>query len=228
MQLEERINQYLDKNSETPYRVKVTNFARGGSSSPFQFEMLKAAFPEEGPDVIISMLGINDSNLMAVDHYSLYKMSYLTRFLYWSYIAYKCPNCYRDGIRDTTGHGTAINQKETYAINDTNHLQNTFSQAVDSALAGPDPEKQLEQAFISYKEKFAALRARHPEATHMVGGEAGNRLFALSQKPAFHKKFQTFRSDILSYGEQLFEEFKDTAVFVHPAYLQHACHIKWA
>lgn len=92
-QLENILNSELEAAKET-YRVKIFNLARPATSSPFQLALLQERASELDPDVIVSMMGVNDSSVENIERNFLYRNSFFFRLIYWSQVAWSCPRCY--------------------------------------------------------------------------------------------------------------------------------------
>lgn len=85
--------------------VKVINRGRSAASSGFLVDGLEKEFGTLSPDLVISMMGINDSHLFSVQSSKLFQCSYLFRFIYWSLKYSDCPQCFKNSLAgvDTKG-----------------------------------------------------------------------------------------------------------------------------
>lgn len=75
-------------------KVEVLNIGRSGASSAFVVEVLETQFDNLDPDLVISMMGINDTNAFPIRRNWVYRNSYLARFVYWSYLYSNCQQCF--------------------------------------------------------------------------------------------------------------------------------------
>ncbi|CAN5638377.1 hypothetical protein BH10BDE1_BH10BDE1_11110 [soil metagenome] len=92
-QLEGLLNRWLE-DDKSLFRVKVFNLAQAAASSPFMVSMLLERERELRPDVLITMLGVNDSNVVQVERGFFYQNLLSVRLLYWARVAWQCPSCY--------------------------------------------------------------------------------------------------------------------------------------
>ncbi len=75
--------------------VQVINLARSGVSSTLLVEHLVETLETMTPDAVITMMGINDTVALYVERGFLFSKSFVARFIYWSLVSLRCPNCYR-------------------------------------------------------------------------------------------------------------------------------------
>jgi hypothetical protein len=79
-------------------RVQVINLGRSAASSGFLVQAFENDFSKLRPDLVISMLGINDFHLFSVQHGFFYQNSYLVRFIFWSLRFVDCPTCFKNEL----------------------------------------------------------------------------------------------------------------------------------
>ena len=92
--LEEILNFEL-KNRKSASTVRVLNLGVAGTSTPFLVRSFRKLIATEKPDVVITMMGINDGGIALAEHEFWYEHSYLVRFVYWAREAWACPKCYK-------------------------------------------------------------------------------------------------------------------------------------
>lgn len=74
--------------------VQVLNRGKSATSTGFLVDSVSADIEALNPDVIVSMMGINDVSLSRVKDSWIYKQSFLARFIYWSFIYSDCSQCF--------------------------------------------------------------------------------------------------------------------------------------
>lgn len=79
-------------------RVQVLNRGRSAASSGFLVQAFENDLSKLRPDLVISMLGINDFHLFSVQNGFFYQNSYLVRFIHWSLRFVDCPKCFKNEI----------------------------------------------------------------------------------------------------------------------------------
>ena len=92
--LAQKLNKHFS-DSGIPKFAVVKNLAQAGSATPFQVDALEQIVRRDPPDLVISMMGVNDLLAIQVKRSLWYTHSYVGRFIYWSWAAYQCPSCYR-------------------------------------------------------------------------------------------------------------------------------------
>lgn len=100
--------------------VQVLNRGRSATSSGFLVESLAADIEELNPDIVISMMGVNDTNAFPVKRSWLYQHSFLARFIYWSYRYSDCPRCFSYSMNGMgsleRGTSRPLTRRETSAL----------------------------------------------------------------------------------------------------------------
>ncbi len=79
-------------------RVEVINRGRSATSSGFLVESIDRDIGELRPDLVISMMGVNDSTLFSVQRGFFYRSSFLVRFVFWSLRFSDCPQCFKYSV----------------------------------------------------------------------------------------------------------------------------------
>lgn len=79
-------------------RVEVINRGRTATSSGFLVESIERDIDELRPDLVISMMGVNDSILFSVHRGFFYRSSFLVRFIFWSLRFSDCPQCFKYSV----------------------------------------------------------------------------------------------------------------------------------
>ncbi len=75
--------------------VEIINLARAGGTSTLLVAHFEEVLQTTKPDILITMMGINDTIALELNRGYLYSNSFVARFLYWGYVSFRCPNCYR-------------------------------------------------------------------------------------------------------------------------------------
>lgn len=75
--------------------VEIINLARSGGTSTLLVGHFEEVLQTTKPDILITMMGINDSIALELNRGFLYSNSFVARLLYWGYVSFRCPNCYR-------------------------------------------------------------------------------------------------------------------------------------
>lgn len=88
------------------FNVEVINRGRSAASSGFLVQAFKKDFSALKPDLVITMLGINDAHLFSIQQSVLFRYSYLFRFVYWSLKYADCSQCFRNSIEGVSFSGT--------------------------------------------------------------------------------------------------------------------------
>lgn len=221
-QLELKLNEYLAQ-TENPLRVRVTNLARSGTFSVFQVTALQNIFSDHPPDIIVSMLGINDSGRLQVGRNSLYESSYVVRLIYWSIIAYQCPNCY---LREL-GRSNANVENPTRADNIVRRSSQELISKFRFHLDKKTSENRNRRAFNNYKDELAALRSVDREAEHILNAESAVQLFSIAESAGFESANPNLCREILSFALDLMTATYDKTVLKEISYVQHLCHIRF-
>ncbi|MDX9731604.1 MAG: SGNH/GDSL hydrolase family protein [Bdellovibrionales bacterium] len=224
--LERELNRHL-QNLERPYSVKVTNLARGGTSSPFQAAMLRQTFSDGGPDVIISMLGIDDSNRVTVARNPLHRSSYLLRFFHWANVAYRCPSCHFESPQQRGLHAHELTEEQEQARlvagASVDNLELTLGQAPKKS----DRDQRLKEILSDFQQAHALLRETHKSEDAFIDAEVAGALFRLSQRTKLASLYPELRSSLLEFASLLANSAYEQTVLVHPIYLQNFCLIEF-
>ncbi len=75
--------------------VEIINLARSGGTSTLLVDHFEEVLQTTKPDILITMMGINDTIALELNRGFLYSNRFVARFLYWGYVSFRCPNCYR-------------------------------------------------------------------------------------------------------------------------------------
>ncbi|MBN8539935.1 MAG: hypothetical protein J0L82_06075 [Deltaproteobacteria bacterium] len=75
--------------------VEIINLARSGGTSTLLVDHFEEVLQTTTPDILITMMGINDTVALELNRGYLYSNSFVARFLYWGYVSFRCPNCYK-------------------------------------------------------------------------------------------------------------------------------------
>lgn len=221
-QLETKLNNHLVRN-KNPYRVKIVNLARSGTFSAFQVMSLQSVFSKNPPDIIVSMLGINDSNRLPIEQDRLYELSYLVRFVYWSMIAYQCPNCY---LREL-GRSNAPVENQTQMHLATRQVSQRLVSQFRAQLGVQTSEAANRSAFEDYKSKLAKAQNTHREAEHILNAESAVQLFSVVEMAGFQSSNPTLSREILKFALGLMITHYEKTVLKEISYVQHICHIRY-
>ena len=82
--LAQKLNKHFS-DSGIPKFAVVKNLAQAGSATPFQVDALEQIVRRDPPDLVISMMGVNDLLAIQVKRSLWYTHSYVGRFIYWSW-----------------------------------------------------------------------------------------------------------------------------------------------
>ncbi len=91
--LEARLNAELSAR-HSKLQVQVENIAKSGVSSAFQVSELRRRVRHGSVDILITMLGINDTWAMIPEENFWYRSSYLYRLIFWALEIKDCPSCF--------------------------------------------------------------------------------------------------------------------------------------
>ena len=207
-QLEASLNSYFESQSSRT-RVKVFNLAKAASSSPFQVTALRA-FKAAEPDVVISMMGINDAEVIPLERSFFYRRSYLVRYLYWARAAWNCPGCYQfQALGDAPELPSWLGKRDRHAYEDGLVLK-------ADVLSRKDWEK--------VQKTIASLRERH--VSKWLDAALAIKLFAASQHPALKSSDPALSAEILKESSKSIDR-AFTEVSAHSSTLvEYRCHIE--
>ncbi len=195
--LQVHLQKYFDEKG-IKRKLQVTNLARSGVSSTLLVDHFVEFLETETPDVLITMMGINDTVALQSERSFLLSNSYFVRMLYWSYVSIRCPGCYRisnDFVEDD------LVEKEALT------LASLISEIEKRSLLTIEDVERANNEYLSFK-KVEAPKISPPHENQDVELDImwASWLFAASDKPALHhKKYGPVRRALWLLAKDYFE-----------------------
>jgi hypothetical protein len=211
-QLEDLLNRWLEGEG-SPKRVKVFNLARSATSSPFQVSSLFERESEIKPDVLITMLGVNDANVVEVERDFFYRNFLTVRLIYWGRVAYLCPSC-RDVRLSMTepieppGVGEIDRDAERMALRELEIRQFRSVADVDKFAADT----------ADWQQKFG-------DHQHWMNAKLAAKLFSISQSESLRQKSSDVAEKLLDLTLALLNRSYRQMVLLDPWTLEYLCHV---
>jgi lysophospholipase L1-like esterase len=192
-------------------KFRVFNLARAASSSPFQVSSFSQQVELLKPDILISMLGVNDARVYPLKGNVFYENSYLFRFLYWAEVAWSCPRCQELNV---------VNEaKELFSVS------NRGGEFANEAIAKLTHDPIATIADLDrFKVWFSELERESGEDQHLMNGFVSERLFSTSQQPAL-RGTDLSRSILLEAKSILDRSYREMVLKRHSS-LEHYSHIR--
>jgi hypothetical protein len=167
------------------FELKIHNLASSGINSAVLVERLESGLQSrswgDGPKYVIAMMGINDGHAMIVNHSWVYRKSVVARFLYWAYVSWRCPSCYRISLQQT--EAPLIDPRHDKALDFLNLLESKTVDVLRDMSVLEELELKLEDELISSSEQGVGIALAW-----------GNWAYQLSLRPAFSSLEYDFRS----------------------------------
>lgn len=203
--IEKRLNAEAHLANRSGREVKVINLARSGVSSTLLVDHLTETLETMTPDIVITMMGINDSVSLSNDRGFIYQNSFLARFLYWSYVSVRCPNCYRitnEFINDDPVANEALTIDRFTKEIEKRGIRNTLE------LSNAD------QGYLTFKKEVApALSRPHADRDSEIDIVWATWLYVLSETPEMQRpEKKEIRRAVLNLSEKYFASVRPVVV----------------
>jgi lysophospholipase L1-like esterase len=222
-QLETKLNAYLEE-KKIPYRASIRNLAQAATSSPFQFIKLKEDAGTHPPDVLLSMIGFNDTNrLWETQRSFLYRNSYLYRWIYWLQTAWFCKNCSSSDLSTPTPYLEAepLPERTKSLMERARMVTAMFKDKIEAETTGA--ARKL--VFINFRTRFEILLNNSSDTeTPWISAAIADGLFHIFQQTIYENT--DFQKEGYLYALNLLESHKDVVALNHGRTLEILCHLK--
>lgn len=204
IQLQNILNAHF-QSQNLPDRVEVVNLARNASSSVFQVRELYRQTSEVNPDIVITMLGLNDVNVVEIEQSKIYQWSFTYRFLYWAVIAAKCSECQVVAVPE---------DPSSLADLDAHHAARQLVFSLD--MNDHELIQKLEQ-------KVRLLQNQLGDRQHVMNVYLAQLIFNESQNPRHAKLSGDTISQLHSFIDSLFKNSYEAAIVNNSNVLKNYC-----